>query len=87
MRSIDRWIRQYDQMRVEPYRIAKEHLSSRFDLSGLSWNEIREIPIPELINPKTGEPMTFGTSFEALRKTWYALKRSTSLLLTSASAL
>jgi hypothetical protein len=40
-------------------------------LDGLSWAEIREIPIPEL-----GEGMTFGTSFEALRKTWYAYKRT-----------
>jgi hypothetical protein len=37
----------------------------------MSWDEIREIPIPEL-----GEDMTFGRSCESLRKSWYALKRS-----------
>src|ERR1700739_888534 len=70
------WLIPYEKTRTDPYTTAKERLSSRFDLSGLSWDEIRDLPIPELINPKTGKPMTFGTSFEALRKTWYALKRS-----------
>jgi len=83
------WLIAYEKTRTDPYTTAKERLSSRFDLSGLSWNEIREIPIPELVNPETGECltwgttfeslrkswMTFGTSFEALRKSWYSYKR------------
>ena len=28
------------------------------------------------MNPETGESMTFGTSFEALRKSWFGYKRS-----------
>jgi hypothetical protein len=65
------WLRTYEQHRTDPYASIKGQLSSRFDLEGLSWAEIREIPIPEL-----GEGMNFGKSFEALRKTWYAYKRS-----------
>ena len=42
--------------------------SSKYDLEGLSWDEIREIYIPEL-------GMCFGPSCEALRKSWYAYKR------------
>ena len=68
---MDRWLSRYEQMRTDPYTSIKGRLSSRFQLDGLSWAEIREIPIPEL-----GEGMTFGTSFEALRKTWYAYKRT-----------
>lgn len=66
-----KWLRQYEQVRTDPYTTIKGRLSSRFELDGLTWAEIREIPIPEL-----GEDMTFGKSFEALRKTWYAYKRT-----------
>ena len=68
---MNRWLSRYEQMRTDPYTSIKGQLSSRFQLEGLSWSEIREIPIPEL-----GEGMNFGKSFEALRKTWYAYKRT-----------
>ena len=68
---MNNWLRAYEDRRTDPYTSRKELLSSRFDLSGLSWDEIRAIPIPEL-----GEDMTFGRSFEALRKTWYSYKRN-----------
>jgi len=74
--TMTKWLVAYEKTRTDPYTTAKERLSSRFDLSGLSWNEIRDLPIPELINPKTGEPMTFGTTFETLRKTWFAYRMS-----------
>jgi hypothetical protein len=67
LKGMNNWLRAYEDRRTDPYTSRKELLSSRFDLSGLSWDEIRAIPIPEL-----GEDMTFGRSFEALRKTWYS---------------
>lgn len=49
---------------------AKQRLSSsRFELEGLSWAEIRDLPIEEL-----GPDMTFGKTFEALRKSWFRYK-------------
>lgn len=48
---------------------SKGLLSSRFDLEGLTWDEIRDIPIEEL-----GPGMTFGKGCEQLRKTWLHLK-------------
>ena len=71
LKGMSNWLRAYEDRRTDPYTYRKELLSSRFDLSGLSWDEIRAIPIPEL-----GEDMTFGRSFEALRKTWYSYKRN-----------
>jgi hypothetical protein len=44
-----------------PYNSTKGRRSSKFQLEGLTWDEIREIPIPEL-----GDDMTFGKTFEAL---------------------
>jgi len=46
-------------------------LSTRFDLEGLTWDEIRDIQIEEL-----GEGMTFGKACEQLRKTWWHLKQN-----------
>jgi hypothetical protein len=71
MNGMNRWLHNYEKIRTDPYMSVKGRLSSRFDLEGLTWDEIREIPIPEL-----GEGMNFGKSFEALRKSWYAYKRS-----------
>ena len=48
---------------------SKGLLSSRFDLEGLTWDDIRDIPIEEL-----GPGMTFGKGCEQLRKTWLLLK-------------
>jgi hypothetical protein len=67
---MNRWLRNYEARRMGGADMsAKGLLSSRFDLEGLSWSEIREIPIPEL-----GENMTFGKGCEQLRKTWRHLK-------------
>jgi hypothetical protein len=67
----NRWLKEYERLRTNPYSSIKGQLSSRFQLDGLSWAEIREIPIEGL-----WEGATFGTCFEALRKTWYAYKRN-----------
>jgi hypothetical protein len=68
MNEMDRrWISRYEQLRTDPYSTAKGRLSSsRFQLEGLSWTEIRELSV--------GEGFTFGTCFEALRKSFYAYK-------------
>jgi hypothetical protein len=67
--SMNAWLRSYEARRTGGNMSAKGLLSSRFDLEGLSWSEIREIPLPEL-----GENMTFGKGCEQLRKTWRHLK-------------
>ena len=70
--SVNSWLRSYEERRTGGADISsKGLLSSRFDLDGLSWDEIREIPIPEL-----GENVTFGTGCEQLRKTWWHLKQN-----------
>jgi hypothetical protein len=64
------WIRDYEARRLGGANMnSKALLSSRFDLSDLSWDEIRDIPIEEL-----GPEMTFGKACEQLRKTWRHLK-------------
>jgi hypothetical protein len=64
-----RHLKRYEQVRTDPFSSIKGRLSTRFDLEGLSWAEIREMPIPEL-----GPDMTYGKTWEALRKSWYAYK-------------
>jgi hypothetical protein len=67
MNKMDRrWIRNYEQKRTEPYTSNKERLSGRFQLEGLTWAEIRDIDI--------GDGLTFGTGFEAPRKSFFAYK-------------
>src|SRR5215469_13596029 len=69
MKEIDRWVRQYDRLRTNPdARNDASWLSSRYNLEGLSWDEIKEIHIPEM-------NCTFGPACSALRKSWYAYKR------------
>jgi hypothetical protein len=72
MKDMYRWLARYDNERLGINRDGQNKTlhSSRFNIQGLSWDEIREIPIPEL-----GDGMTFGTSFEALRKSWYSHKK------------
>jgi len=44
-------------------------LQVRPDLQGLSWDEIRSFPVPQL-----GEGMTMGKSFSMLKKSWRSYK-------------
>jgi hypothetical protein len=68
--SMNLWLRDYERRKAGGADMSsKGLLSSRFHLEGLSWAEIREIPVPEL-----GENMTFGKGCEQLRKTWRHLK-------------
>src|SRR5215469_8775536 len=66
MREMDRWLKKYELMRTSDGQ-SKALLSSRFDLEGLSWSEIREIPIPQL-------ECNFGVGCEMLRKSWFAYR-------------
>jgi hypothetical protein len=69
MKEMNRWLRQYERFRNNPdAKNDASWLSSKYDLEGLYWDEIREIYIPEL-------GICFGPSCEALRKSWYAYKR------------
>jgi hypothetical protein len=69
-KSMNAWLRSYEARRTGGADISsKGLLSNRFDLEGLSWDEIRDIPIEEL-----GPEMTFGKACEQLRKTWRHLK-------------
>jgi hypothetical protein len=69
-KSMNSWIRSYEARRLGGAGMSpKGLLSSRFDLEGLTWDEIRDIPIEEL-----GPEMTFGKACEQLRKTWRHLK-------------
>jgi hypothetical protein len=64
MDEMDRWISRYEKRRTSGFEGSdKALLSSRV--------EIRDIPTPEV-----GENMTFGKSCQALKKTWYHLKRN-----------
>ena len=68
--SMNRWLASYEARRTRGADMSsKGLLSSRFDLEGLTWDEIRDIPIEEL-----GPGMTFGKGCEQLRKTWLHLK-------------
>jgi len=71
-KSMNSWLRSYEARRTGGADISsKGLLSTRFDLEGLTWDEIRDIQIEEL-----GEGMTFGKACEQLRKTWWHLKQN-----------
>jgi hypothetical protein len=70
--TINQWLAAYERRKASGLEGPnKALLSSKFDLESMSWDEIREIPIPEI-----SENATFGTCSESLRKSWYALKRN-----------
>ena len=73
--SLNQWLSGYELRRTDPYwggeGGGRKLSSTRFDIEGMSWDEIREIEIPQL-----GPDMNFGKSFEALRKSRYALRRN-----------
>ena len=69
MHGMDKWLHAYEERRTNPNsEVGKRLRSTRFDLENMSWDEIREIEIPEL-------GCTFGGACSALRKSWYSYKR------------
>jgi hypothetical protein len=70
---MDRWIRRYDQQRVDG-KIG--WTSTRFDLENKDWNSIRAMEVVGLIDERTGETLKFKQACSALRKSCKAFKKS-----------
>jgi hypothetical protein len=67
------WLVQYENERLGKYNGQNTTLiSSKFDLNGLSWNEIRELETDIL--DQNDQPMNFGQSFQALKRSWRSFK-------------
>lgn len=50
MHGMDKWLQAYEERRTNPNsEVGKRLHSTRFDLENMSWDEIRDIEIPELI--------------------------------------
>jgi hypothetical protein len=73
MRSIDLWIRSYDNSRFKAPREPNPNwVSSKYDTS-MPWKELQQTPIPEL-KDQNGQIMNWGKSVSALKKSWKAYK-------------
>jgi len=49
MHGMDKWLHAYEERRRNPNsEVGKRLHSTRFDLQNMSWDEIRDIEIPEL---------------------------------------
>jgi hypothetical protein len=67
------WLVQYEKERLGKYNGQNTTLiSSKFDLEGLSWNEMRELETDIL--DQNDQPMNFGQSFQALKRSWRSFK-------------
>ena len=66
-RDMSAWLRNYDRLRTNPGEPNEAWTSTKFDIYGMPWDELRQQFIPEL-------GMNFGKSCEALRKSWYHYK-------------
>ena len=67
--SMNRWLHSYKSRRTSGEIEMSQLLQVRPDLQGLSWDEIRSFPVPQL-----GEGMTMGKSFSMLKKSWRSYK-------------
>lgn len=72
-KEFKRWLRQYDQLRTNPYEPNQSWTSTKFEIEGLRWDELKAIEIPDLLD-QDGNPMNWGQACSALRKTWYRYK-------------
>ena len=71
-RDFQKWLRDYEERRTNPdieFRMPSAWHSTKYDLESMSWNEIREIYLPEI-------QMTWGVACEAMRKSWFSYKMS-----------
>ena len=66
---MNRWLHSYESRRTSGEVEMSQLLQVRPDLQGLSWDEIRSFPVPQL-----GEGMTMGKSFSMLKKSWRSYK-------------
>ena len=77
-RSMNSWLISYEKSRTEGIadilRGVKGRLSSsKWDLESMSWDKIRDLPVEGY---GLDEGMTFGRTFESLRKSWHAYRLS-----------
>src|SRR5215831_14524360 len=71
-RDFQKWLRDYEERRTNPdreFRMPSAWHSTKYDLESMSWNEIREIYLPEI-------QMSWGSACEAMRKSWFSYKMS-----------
>jgi hypothetical protein len=68
MNEMSRWLREYDRLRTNPDGPNELWHSSKYDIEGISWDEVRQLFIPEL-------DMCWGPACSALKKSWYAYKK------------
>jgi hypothetical protein len=73
MHKMDRWLRAYDNRRVDG---KVGWTSSRYDLESKDWDSIRDMPIEGLVDERTGETLSYKQACSALRKSWKAWKIS-----------
>jgi hypothetical protein len=73
MHKMDRWIRNYDNQRVDG---KVGWTSSRYDLESKDWDSIRDMSIEGLVDTRTGETLTFKQCCSALRNSWKSFKKS-----------
>ena len=62
---MDRWLRAYDNSRLNPDAPITSMVSSKYSLEDYTWTEIKDVPVPEL-------ECNFGPACQGLRKSWYA---------------
>jgi hypothetical protein len=67
MKEMQRWLRDYDRLRLDPDAPNESWVSSKYDIEGMHWTELQQIYLPEL-------GMCWGPACSALRKSWYAYK-------------
>jgi hypothetical protein len=67
MKEMQRWLRDYDRLRLDPDAPNESWVSSKYDIEGMHWTELQQIFLPEL-------EMCWGPACSALRKSWFAYK-------------
>jgi len=71
--NMNKWLKQYEQFRTNPFEKNEAWSSTKYDINGMTWTEISEIVLEDLPD-KHGIPMKFGKACDSLIKTWYHLK-------------
>jgi hypothetical protein len=69
MNEMQRWLRNYERLRLNPDAPNDSWTSSKYDIEGMHWTELQQIFLPEL-------EMCWGPACSALKKSWYSYKRA-----------
>src|SRR5215469_6364596 len=64
MKEMQRWLRDYDRLRLDP---DTPNESSKYDIEGMHWSELQQIYLPEL-------GMCWGPACNSLKKLWKSYK-------------